>query len=726
MKSNKNQFDNINLFDNYDNNDKNDLKFIDLFSGIGGIRLAFERQGFKCVFSSEINEHACKMYEENFGENPYCDITKLDVKQIPDFDVLCAGFPCQAFSISGKQKGFYDDTRGTLFFDICRILEYKKPKAFVLENVQNLEKHDKGNTLRVMLHSLQKLGYSVQYRVLNARNFGVPQNRERIIIVGNRINRFFDFDKLETNTITTMKPFLDKEGNFEYLDPKEYTIIDNYKKQEKSGLIFIGYRNKKMRTVGVRPGTENLSRVHKQPNRIYSSNGVHPTIASQETAGRYFIYDNNKVRKLTMNECYRFFGFPEEFKKIGSNANLYERIGNSVCVNMISEVAKQVKKQMFEGENNMEENPFQFLEKTYIEVEKDKVSETYGLNKEQLKLVKNITDNEETSKGVYTALFSSLTYKCLNENQDIRYHKIELENGYSGRSFDTKYVTPFLKSKQFYGAMKESGWLTRSIEQPHPFTLDFPGRINNKDVKNSFLQILNDVEEKKVPAINYLKRIIKESLINKEKKAVKIINPINRESKLNINEIIDLLKQHFYYKYSSRGASILPVIALHSIYKCIIYELKRFEGKYLEELNSHNSSDRSSKEAGDIVVKTHVGDKLYEVVEVKFDIKPDLIMVEDAYNKIRETGIQRYYILSTVHADEEEQEKIMNRIGEIKEEHGCEIIVNGVFDTLKYYLRLLDNTDEFIYNYITALEKNTELNYEHKIAWNRILKEHNK
>ena len=127
------------------------LKFIDLFAGIGGFRLGFERAGCECVFSSEIDEHACEMYELNFGDNPKCDITKLDPKTIPDFDILCAGFPCQAFSICGKQKGFYDETRGTLFFDICRILEEKKPSAFVLENVSNLEKHDSGRTLTVML-----------------------------------------------------------------------------------------------------------------------------------------------------------------------------------------------------------------------------------------------------------------------------------------------------------------------------------------------------------------------------------------------------------------------------------------------------------------------------------------------------------------------------------------------------------------------------------------------
>lgn len=325
-----------------------ELTFIDLFAGIGGIRQGFEKNGFKCVYSNEIDDHACEMYELNFGENPKGDITKLDPSILPDFDILVGGFPCQSFSICGKQKGF-EDARGTLFFDICRILEKKKPKAIMLENVFNLVTHDKGNTFKVMKESLANLGYTIECRVLNARNFGVPQNRDRIIIVGSREGIHFDFNKLETNTIDSMIPFLDKEGPFEYLDPSEYTILeDKYvKRQSKSGLIFIGYRNKKIRVAGVRPGTEHLSRVHKMPNRIYSAEGTHPTIASQEQSGRYWIYVNNKVRKLTINECYRFFGFPENFKKCGLLSKQYERIGNSVCVNMISAVAKEMKNQFF-------------------------------------------------------------------------------------------------------------------------------------------------------------------------------------------------------------------------------------------------------------------------------------------------------------------------------------------------------------------------------------------
>lgn len=201
-----------------------------------------------------------------------------------------------------------------------------------------------------MQDSLKNLGYTINYKVLNARNFGVPQNRDRIIIVGCRDNKKFDFDKLETNTIDCMYPFLDKEGDFEILDPKDYTILEEQyvHRQPKSDLIFIGHRNKKIRVAGVRPGTEHLSLVHKMPNRIYSAEGTHPTIAFQELSGRYWIYVDGIVRKLTINESFRFFGFPEDFKKCGILSKQYERIGNSACVNMISAVAKEMKRQFFE------------------------------------------------------------------------------------------------------------------------------------------------------------------------------------------------------------------------------------------------------------------------------------------------------------------------------------------------------------------------------------------
>jgi len=323
--------------------------FIDLFAGIGGFRLGMESAGFKCVYSSDSNPHAAQMYEENFGENSFGDVTQIDVDQLPDFDVMCAGFPCQPFSMAGQKLGF-EDTRGTLFFDLCRILDAKKPKAFILENVKNLTLHDSGKTFKIIIASLEKLGYKVATKVLDARLFDSPQSRERIVIIGIRESEeAFDFDSLMVTQPKPMKEYLDKESEEDYLDPIEYTLLpkDIVKVQPRSGLIFSGYRNKNMRIAGIRENTEHLSRAHKQPNRIYSSEGSHPTLSSQESSGRYFILHEGKVRKLSLKECYRFMGFPDNFKLIGAKGSLYNRIGNSICVGMVSSVAHQLKKQAF-------------------------------------------------------------------------------------------------------------------------------------------------------------------------------------------------------------------------------------------------------------------------------------------------------------------------------------------------------------------------------------------
>ncbi len=327
-------------------------KFIDLFAGIGGFRIGFEKNECKCVFSAEIDEHAGEMYQANYNEKVHKDITKIDEKEIPNHDILLAGFPCQPFSIAGEKKGF-NDTRGTLFFDIERILKKKKPKSIVLENVKHFKSHDNGNTLKIVLNALHKLEYTTSWKVLNAKDFGVPQNRERTIIIGSLNGVKFDFNKLDRKQPIFIKDILEEEkSEFEYLDKQEYTLIANPKKQL-SGLIFVGYRNKNIRTKGTKPDTIHLSRVHKQPNRIYSSDGTHPTLSSGESAGRYFIYHNGKVRKLTLKECYRLMGFSDNFKLLGSKAKLYNRIGNSIVIPMVEEIAKQVKIQILQSENKI-------------------------------------------------------------------------------------------------------------------------------------------------------------------------------------------------------------------------------------------------------------------------------------------------------------------------------------------------------------------------------------
>lgn len=327
--------------------EQTDFKFIDLFAGIGGFRIALQDVGGKCVFSSEWDTQAQKTYFANYGEVPFGDITQRTTKNyIPDnFDVLCAGFPCQPFSISGKQKGF-EDTRGTLFFDICEIISEKQPKVVFLENVKHLVHHDGGNTLKTIISKLNELGYKVAWKVLNGADFGIPQNRERIIIIGCK-DKLFDFEQLKIQPKRPLAEFLDADGDFEYLNPKEYTLIDNPKRQPDSGLIFAGYRNKSIRKAGVRPGTEHLSRVHKQPNRIYSVQGIHPTLPSQESSGRFFILlEDKRVRKLTINECWRIMGFPDNFIRVSSIGQQYRQLGNSVCVKMIEEIAKEIKRQL--------------------------------------------------------------------------------------------------------------------------------------------------------------------------------------------------------------------------------------------------------------------------------------------------------------------------------------------------------------------------------------------
>tara|TARA_B100000925_G_C21980696_1_gene462179 strand:+ start:624 stop:1685 length:1062 start_codon:yes stop_codon:yes gene_type:complete len=318
--------------------------FIDLFCGLGGFRIGFEKNGYKCVFSSDSDKYIQETYEENFGERPFGDITKVNPKDIPDFEVLTGGFPCQPFSISGKKLGF-KDTRGTLFFDVCRIIEEKNPKVVILENVKHFINHDKKRTMSVVLNSLEELGYNVSYEILNLKDFGLPQNRERIFIIGSK-NNLFNFEKMNKQRSKPLKDFLDKSGDFEYLKKEEYTILDEHLVvQQESGLIFVGFRNKKGFQSGLRTTkNQHLNRVHRQPNRIYSINGYHPTIPSQESSGRFFIYlpRENRVRKLTINECFKIMGFDENYKKPSPTGQIYKQIGNSVGTNVIDELSNQI------------------------------------------------------------------------------------------------------------------------------------------------------------------------------------------------------------------------------------------------------------------------------------------------------------------------------------------------------------------------------------------------
>lgn len=321
------------------------FKFIDLFAGIGGFRLALEANQGECVFSSEWDKNAQETYLNNFKDQPHGDITKIKATDIPDHDVLCAGFPCQAFSKSGKGLGF-EDTRGTLFFDVLRIAKEKKPKVLFLENVANLLSHDNGNTFQVIKKSLEAIGYTVSYKVLNAKDYGLAQNRSRIIIIAS--HKEFDFDKIKSSKSVKLADIITSKDE-DVLSKDKYTLLsEDLVKEQDSGLIFCGYLNKATRKVGVSKNSLHHSRTHKQPNRIYHIKGTHPTLSSQESSGRYWVYDGTKVFKLSLKDCYTLQGFPSHYKIHPVKTQAYKQIGNSVPVTMMTKIAKEIKKQLLD------------------------------------------------------------------------------------------------------------------------------------------------------------------------------------------------------------------------------------------------------------------------------------------------------------------------------------------------------------------------------------------
>lgn len=319
------------------------LTFIDLCAGIGGFHLAL-KDNFECIYSNEINKKCRETYFDNFKIIPTEDLLKININEVPNHNLLCAGFPCQPFSISGKQLGFLDP-RGNIFFRILEVIKQKNPETIFLENVKNLISHNSGKTLKIIIELLEEQGYYVNYKILNSNQFGLPQNRERIIIIGNKFKNF-DFNKVKNKKECFLKDFLDVEIKHKYLNNEEFTLINKNKlKIQKSGLIFCGFLNKNFRKLD--NININLSRVHKQPNRIYSFEGIHPTISSQEVSGRYYIYDGVGVRKLTIDECYKIMGFPKLFIKNKEISNAYKQIGNSVCIPMIQEVGKEIINQFY-------------------------------------------------------------------------------------------------------------------------------------------------------------------------------------------------------------------------------------------------------------------------------------------------------------------------------------------------------------------------------------------
>ena len=342
-----------------DENNNPKFRFIDLFAGIGGIRLPFQQLGGKCVFSSEWDKFAQRTYAANYGEVPSGDITRISASDIPDHDILMGGFPCQTFSQAGLKKGF-EDTRGTMFFEIQRILGEKRPKVFLLENVKQLRGHDKGRTLQTILNILtgesdlslddvpmsedarealgNKLNYWVDYKVLRAADFGIPQNRERIFIIGFDKNYFgenVDFNKIfnwpePTNQPTKVRDILESQEVLDTLEDK-YTISDK---------LWAGHLRRKAEH-GIKGNGFGYSLFNRESAYTNTISARYYKDGSEVLIDQSHLGKN--PRKLTPRECARLQGFPDDFiVDAVSQGQIYKQFGNSVCVKVIQAVAKQI------------------------------------------------------------------------------------------------------------------------------------------------------------------------------------------------------------------------------------------------------------------------------------------------------------------------------------------------------------------------------------------------
>lgn len=303
---------------------KPDFTFIDLFAGIGGTRLGFESVGGKCVYTSEWDVHAQKTYQANFGEIPDGDITKAKIEDIPDFDVLLGGFPCQPFSSIGKRAGFMHKTQGTLFYDVARIIEAKRPKAFLLENVQGLTTHDQGRTLSTILEVLSELDYDVQYKLINAADFGVPQMRKRIYIVGID-RRLKGIDPSQ---------FIFPDGN-----PDKHVNIGDYLESDAEGYDI----SKRLQEGYLHKLNDGRPKIVTKDSKGPAKTLVASYHKIQRLTGTFVKDGPTGLRLYTVNECKALMGFPKDFKVPVSRTQMYRQFGNSVVVPVIAAIAKNMK-----------------------------------------------------------------------------------------------------------------------------------------------------------------------------------------------------------------------------------------------------------------------------------------------------------------------------------------------------------------------------------------------
>lgn len=350
-------------------------------------------------------------------------------------------------------------------------------------------------------------------------------------------------------------------------------------------------------------------------------------------------------------------------------------------------------------------------------------------NSKDIKDINNIPKNIRESiekvgmycfeqKGVYTVLTALSYYKYLHPEQDIRYHQKKLPDGFSCRTFDYKYITPVL-NKLGLPAMAESGYLTRSLEQSHPYDKDYTGAI--RIVKKEFLESVDYLQKNPNCALNIL-RILLHKVDEINKTHVITITPLDNPENLTIEKIVGALTEHFLSKYGTHNGAKLPVLAFHSIYECLISELKRYDECELAPLSSLTACDKTNKASGDIEIfrNKHV----FEAIEIKLDKKIDSQILRVVESKIYKWNPQRYYILSVLGLEESDKEEINEIVLKVLNEHGCQIIINGLIPTIKYYLRLITNLDDFIKKYSKAVEIDKELQLVHKSKWVELLEKY--
>jgi DNA (cytosine-5)-methyltransferase 1 len=326
-----------------------------------------------------------------------------------------------------------------------------------------------------------------------------------------------------------------------------------------------------------------------------------------------------------------------------------------------------------------------------------------------------LASHSENNKGVITVLITLLSHKILTPTQDIRYHQAGLDNGFSGRNIDSNHITPFMKNVSF-PSMAESGWLTRSLEQPHPYTLDYPGKITPTQTKDAFLTIIDMVQTKGIDAKEILIYLFALLIRQRDSKTIELAKPHG----LPISAIINLLTKHFSTHYNCSGASRLPTLAVFAAYQCMMPQVARYKDKKLCPLENHNSADSQSGRIGDIDVNREDG-TAFEGIEIKHEIIITKEDVTSAYEKFKTHNTDRYYLLTTSNMDSIDWDETNKEIQRIAQIHGCQVIVNGVLPTLKYYLRLFDNPAKFVDFYVESMKTDNTIKFQHKTKWNDIV-----